>query len=282
VRFAHNRGALHILEGIEVEWDDALCRRALQQGVPYTDDVAGLWGDSAAARQLGIATYVTAPVRDGEGQLMGTLCAASRSRRPLAPDTHHVLALFSRLIAQQMEREALLQELQAANLALNAHATTDPLTGLPNRRALREAITEALQEAYPTRRPVSLAFIDLDGFKAINDRHGHEAGDQFLKAVASRLGAAMRSGDRVGRWGGDEFLVLFDPSIERSPSLDEIGARLEATTAGRYALGTVTVDYAGASAGLAASSPGETDVDALIARADTAMYARKLARRGGA
>jgi diguanylate cyclase len=281
VRFAHNAGELRIPEGIDVEWNDALCRRAIQQRIAYTDDVPGLWGESAAARQLGITTYVTSAVRDSGGGLLGTLCAASRSRRPLAPDTHSVLAIFGRLIGEQLERDSLLRELQAANHALSSHAATDALTGLPNRRALRDELTAALQDAYPERRTVSVGFVDLDGFKAINDRHGHDTGDRFLKAVASRLAAAMRPGDRVGRWGGDEFLVLLHAGSGTANGLDELRDRLEAQIRGSYALAGTVIDYPGASIGFVSSEPGETDIESLIARADAAMYARKLARRGG-
>jgi diguanylate cyclase len=280
VRFAHNAGELHIPEGIEVDWGDTLCQRAIQQRIAYTDDVPGLWGDSSAARQLGITTYITSAVRDSDGALLGTLCAASRSRRPLAPDAHSILAIFSRLIAQQLERDALLRELQAANLALSSHAATDSLTGLPNRRALRDELTRCLQEAYGERRTVSVGFVDLDGFKAINDQYGHDTGDHFLKAVAARLTSAMRPGDRVGRWGGDEFLVLLDTRGE-AKGFEELRARLEAHIRGSYSLGGTVIDYAGASIGVVSSEPGETNVEALIARADAAMYARKLARRGG-
>ena len=280
VRFARNVGALQIPEGIEVPWEDTLCRRAINDGVSYTNDVASLWGDSAAARELGITTYTTTPVRSQDGQLLGTLCAASREKRPLAPGTRDVLALFSRVIAQQIEREALLKQLQAANEELTTHAATDALTGLPNRRAVRETLTERLQEAYVARRQLHVGFVDLDGFKAINDQHGHDAGDQFLRAIAARLTASMRPGDLVGRYGGDEFVVLFDAPADDGGTAQHLRERLEASSRGRFELDGVVIDYAGASVGVVSSAVGETDVDGLIARADAPMYAQKQARRG--
>jgi len=279
VRFARNAGALTIPEGIEVPWSDSLCRRAIEQDVPFTDDVPGLWGDSAAARELGITTYTTTPVRGQDGQLLGTLCAASREKRALGPGTRDVLTLFSRVIAQQIERDALLRRLQVANDELSAQASTDALTGLPNRRALREALVQRLAASDAAHRQLYVGFVDLDGFKTINDDHGHEVGDQFLRAMAARLTASMRPGDLVGRYGGDEFVVLFDAPADDGETALHLRDRLEASSRGTFDLGGVAFDYPGASVGVVSSVIGETSVDALIARADAAMYAQKQARR---
>ncbi|WP_461057613.1 GGDEF domain-containing protein [Silanimonas algicola] len=279
LRFARNAGDLTIPEGIEVPWSDALCQRAIAQNIAYTDDVPGLWGDSAAARELGITTYTTTPVRGQDGQLLGTLCAASREKRPLAPGTRDVLDMFSRVIAQQMELEALLRRLHAANEELTTQASTDALTGLHNRRAIRDALAERLRRADVTGRQIHVGFVDLDGFKAINDTHGHDAGDQFLAAIATRLLASMRPGDIVGRYGGDEFVVVFDAPADGGSTAQHLRERLEASTRGRFELGGAGIDYAGASVGVISSVAGDTDIDGLVARADAAMYARKQARR---
>src|ERR1043165_6277299 len=95
VLIARNTGAMTIPEGLTVAWSDTLCKRALDAGRMATSDVADCWGDSDAARQLGIQTYVSAPVRDDGGALMGTLCAASAQRRPIAPEAESLLRLFS-------------------------------------------------------------------------------------------------------------------------------------------------------------------------------------------
>lgn len=279
VRYASNAGALQVPEGVEVPWQDALCRRALDEGTAQVDDVPARWPEATAARELGITAYVTAPVTDGEGRLIGTLCAASREPRDIPAETHDVLALFSRLIAQQIERESLLEALRSANAALRKDAATDTLTALPNRRALRSLLRSRLQEAEAHGCRLAVGFVDLDGFKAINDGHGHAAGDRFLHAIGERLSAVMRPGDVVGRYGGDEFLVVFEASERDAARLETLRERLEGASRGRFDLGEVTIDYPGASVGLALSAAGETDVDALVARADAAMYARKQARR---
>ena len=208
VLYARNTRQMLIPEGLSVPWQDTLCRRALSEGRMCTTDVAACWGDSQAARGLGIQTYVSAPVRMSDGHLYGTLCAASAQTALLPPDTESVLQLFAKLIAQHVEREQLLQRLQAHNAQLAHQAFTDPLTQLPNRAALREELQRLLARAQRTHSSVLVAFIDLDGFKAVNDRHGHAVGDLLLRTLAQQLQHSLRAGDMVARMGGDEFVVV--------------------------------------------------------------------------
>ncbi len=135
IRFARNVATLQIPEGGSVQWGDALCRRALDEGRFYTEDVASCWGFPGGAGP-GIRTYLSCPVQTPSGSLYGTLCAASAEQKPLTAGSDHLIAFFARLIAEQVEREQLLQQLQQANHELSRQALSDPLTGLPNRRAL--------------------------------------------------------------------------------------------------------------------------------------------------
>ena len=277
ILFSNNARDLRIPEGLAVPWADTLCRRALESGEMATSDVASRWPDSQAAAALGIRSYVSAPVNAGE-QFYGTLCAASTRSLPLSDHAQQVLRSFAALIGQQVEREAMLAQLRRANAELSSHALSDPLTGLPTRRALLAELARALARGQREGRAVHVAFVDLDGFKAINDAHGHDAGDVFLAAVAARLAAAMRGGDFLGRYGGDEFVVIAaSPEGEGSAPLRE---RLAAATCGRYDLPGVALDYPGASVGVASAAPGEAS-DVVLARADAAMYAAKRARRQG-
>jgi diguanylate cyclase len=147
------------------------------------------------------------PVHLADGSLYGTLCATSTARKPLSERGEQVLKLFAGLIAQSIQKESLVTQLREANAALIAHSYTDALTGLPNRRAIFEDLTTLFSLARHLKRNAIIAFIDLDDFKLINDRYGHEAGDQFLIEVGKRLTEEKQQDDIIGRLGGDEFLV---------------------------------------------------------------------------
>lgn len=274
ILYSRNTKQMQIPEGLEVPWGDTLCRRALDEGRNYTDDVASCWGDSDAARQLGIQTYLSEPVRRLDGALYGTLCAASGSRVPVSPETVKVLGMFARLIAHQVERESLMDKLRRSNVELASHALVDPLTGVANRRALEQELQRRLAQAQREGTTLLVAFIDLDGFKAINDQHGHETGDRFLSQVARRLADGLRSSDLVARYGGDEFVVVAPTAVG-----DDLRGRLEELIRGRYVSAGVPIDYAGASVGVEESRVGDTDAEALLKRADAKMYEVKKERK---
>jgi diguanylate cyclase (GGDEF)-like protein/PAS domain S-box-containing protein len=159
---------------------------------------------------------------------------------------------------------------------LERRATRDELTGLPNRAALLRALGERLAPGV-LAPPPGLLFLDLDGFKAINDSAGHSVGDEVLVEVARRLRAAVRAEDLVARLGGDEFVVLFTPHPTVDTREAELVERLHAvlrepvpTSAGRRVLS--------ASIGAGRAAFGE-DPAAVLSRADAAMYASKARRR---
>lgn len=284
ILYARNSRSLQIPEGLTVAWEDTLCKRARDEGRMYADDVADRWGDLEGARALGIATYASSPIEGPDGRLYGTLCAASDQRMPMAADADRVLRMFSRLIGQQVEREQLVRDLQRANEALARSALTDQATGLPNRRALMDELTRRLARRGREHGALLVAFIDLDGFKAINDRHGHEAGDRLLVLIANALSHAARAGDYCARLGGDEFVVLASvPFDEGEPALEALRERLHAATRGRFELGEdIAIDYDGPSIGAILAPADQHDVDAVLALADAAMYAMKRLRKAEA
>jgi diguanylate cyclase (GGDEF)-like protein len=153
-------------------------------------------------------------------------------------------------------------------------ATRDVLTGVFNRRGVEERVGELVATAARQQKDVFVMFVDIDGLKAANDVHGHEFGDQVIRVVADGVRSTMRASDIVGRWGGDEFIVL---GIGEPPALTQFLPRLEAqfTESG--------IDRAGwpggVSLGAAVSSPASFDFDALIAAADADMYAQRRTRR---
>jgi diguanylate cyclase (GGDEF)-like protein/PAS domain S-box-containing protein len=159
---------------------------------------------------------------------------------------------------------------------LARRALEDPLTGLANRTLMDDRLRVALARAGRHGSLTGVLFLDLDGFKAINDRHGHHVGDELLKAVAARLRAVLRPADLVARLGGDEFVAI----CEELSGLEEahaIASRVE------VAIGAPVATDAGplvvhASVGLAlAESPRQADAEDLVRRADEAMYRAKHA-----
>jgi diguanylate cyclase (GGDEF)-like protein/PAS domain S-box-containing protein len=154
-------------------------------------------------------------------------------------------------------------------------AMQDPLTGLPNRRRLLELISAALKDQAKGR--VSVAFLDLDGFKPVNDTLGHAAGDALLREVSRRLGGVIRGGDAVARIGGDEFVVLVR-GLDSAVEVEVLAHRVQAALSVPFALEGRTV-VTGASVGIAHATMRST-ADSLLNEADTAMYAAKRSGRG--
>lgn len=176
------------------------------------------------------------------------------------------------------ERGAVLTLLhKLALLCQNAHqlfhlATHDQLTGLANRWLLEERLRHAITRSRRSGQPGALLFLDLDGFKRVNDRLGHEAGDRMLVLVAERLRAAVRASDTVARWGGDEFAVILE-SVESRAVAREAGRRLQLELmqpGGDRGQGTVR-----ASVGVAMFPTDGSDVPTLLAQADRRMYRAK-------
>jgi diguanylate cyclase (GGDEF)-like protein len=173
-----------------------------------------------------------------------------------------------------------VREREELQFALAHQATHDALTELPNRAQAVSLVTAALHRGRRSGEMTGLLFVDLDGFKAVNDGHGHAAGDEVLREVAHRLSAAVRPGDVVCRLGGDEFVVLVEPVHDEHDLLD-LAARLIASVSEPIAVSRVRVRI-GASIGVAVGRDGRTDADALFAEADIAAYRAKARGRGRA
>ena len=172
-----------------------------------------------------------------------------------------------------------ITERKKAEEDLTRRATHDPLTGLPNRALIRERLTTALQRSRRSGTSVALLFIDLDGFKLINDTHGHDAGDHVLKSVTQRLIEQVRPGDTVARLAGDEFVVLCE-QVEQPVAMSVLAERIN------DALRQPTDDngtplFVTASIGVAIGNGSTHSADDLLRSADTAMYAVKETGRDG-
>lgn len=228
-----NVGATEIPEGLDVEWSDTLCRRALEGGPSCTTDVPGIYPHSEAARELGLTTYVTVPVRGPSGGVFGTLCGADTRRIDVGEDALAVMGALAEMVSLQLAGDAALRDLEEANRALAELAYLDGLTGLGNRRALDRELPRTCTRPAPT----SVIAVDIDHFKHINDTFGHAAGDEVLLEVGRRLVAHSRAGDTVARLGGDEFVaVLADADLGVAAAVAE---RLRADVAGHPCRRTV-------------------------------------------
>ena len=172
---------------------------------------------------------------------------------------------------------ALLAWMLIANLRYRREllrlAEQDSLTGLPNRRRTAEKATNALTSATARLRPVTIALIDLDHFKSINDHYGHAVGDHVLKEFARLTGSVLRASDTLGRWGGEEFLLIL-PDTELDCAVATIH-HMRSATANMQLPDTARGLHVSFSAGLATRTQAVQSLDEVVAAADVALYEAK-------
>jgi len=168
---------------------------------------------------------------------------------------------------------------KALEAALVHRSLHDPLTGLPNRILFHDRLRHALERGHRERTPTCVLIIDLDGFKAVNDEHGHPMGDAVLVAFAGRLTSVLRASDTAARLGGDEFAIVCE-NTER-PEAEVLADRVRTTVTDPLVIGDLTMAI-GMSIGIG-SAPGGGDPDEyyerVVREADDAMYADKAGRR---
>lgn len=160
--------------------------------------------------------------------------------------------------------------------SLQARALYDTVTGLPNRNLVRDRLSQALAHVRRTGSQTAVLFVDLDRFKTVNDNAGHRAGDRVLAEAARRIRAAARECDTVGRWSGDEFIVVC-AELRTLGDAALVATRIRQACAEPFRVDDV-VFVLGASVGLATSRTA-TDPQELLDRADAHMYIEKRARR---
>jgi diguanylate cyclase (GGDEF)-like protein len=161
--------------------------------------------------------------------------------------------------------------MRAAELALKERAYYDHLTGLANRSLLIDRFHLAIERSKRSRVPFAAVMIDLNNFKAINDSHGHAAGDQVLVAIGKRLMDTVRASDTVSRLGGDEFVLIIE-SIEDRRELAQIGQKLIDMLAEKVVLDSGTVVSVGGSLGFAMYPGDGASMETMLHVADQAMY----------
>lgn len=206
-----------------------------------------------------IRFYAGCPLRASNNSVVGTLCLIDDKPRDLSDEDRELLRDLARMAEQ---------ELAAVQLA-----TLDELTALSNRRGFEALAQHALKVCHRMGRPAALLFFDLDGFKQINDKHGHAEGDRALISFAESLRSAFRDSDVIGRMGGDEFVAVLTDSSSSETTVatkrlqEMIDHRNRNSGRGyhiRYSVGEIAYDPA-----------RHASITELLAEADAAMYAAK-------
>jgi diguanylate cyclase (GGDEF)-like protein len=262
----------HGLDATETPRDQAFCAHAILR----PDEIMEV-GDSASDRRFAqnplvtggpmIRFYAGAPLLTPEGAAIGTICVIDQKPRELTGVQRKGLAALSRRVMAQMELRRLLGQMELQSMS-------DALTGMWNRRAFDRRLREEWSRHGRFGQPMALLMLDVDKFKSFNDRHGHPAGDEALKQVASVAEAILRDSDFLARYGGEEFAVLLpNMGIDGAQrAAERIRAAVEQAA---WTLRPVTI-----SVGVAAMVP-QPDLNraTLLARADKALYHAKKAGR---
>lgn len=191
-------------------------------------------------------------------------------RRELGPPEPNATMMAGRLVSLS---ELILERVEHSR-QLAYSASHDQLTGLPNRATFFEAVEQHLAAS---GAPIGVIYLDLDGFKPVNDEHGHACGDAVLVEVGARLRASVRAGDTVGRLGGDEFAVACPAATERE--LVALAERILAVVRAPVTVGELVVRV-GATAGLARGAGTATSADVVVAAADAALLEAKATTKG--
>jgi diguanylate cyclase (GGDEF)-like protein len=246
-----------VLVGVRMPDVTASARAMIQRRLVRWDEPNGANGAAGEGRG-GAKSVIAAPLAVDEDELVGVVTVLHTKAEAFSGDDEHCLRVVARFASHQI--------VQARRLA-SAERTSrlDPLTGLGNRRALDEAMQRELARHIRYQRTLALVIVDLDGFKKVNDTHGHAAGDRILATVGRRLGE-IRGADAAFRLGGDEFAVLLPET--RSDAAELVARRISRQIRDDTFPHEVTASW-----GIAeATGP---DPEELLAAADRELYARK-------
>jgi diguanylate cyclase (GGDEF)-like protein len=276
---ASNEFALRF-EQLQSELGQGPCRAAHESGqavaVPdlATDDRFPRFGPPAVAG--GLAAVFTFPLCHGPTRL-GALDLYRDAPGELDPQDLSAAQTLADVVVAYLLNADAREEARLTSDRLHHIALHDSLTGLPNRLMLQQRLEHAAQRAVRSHANAAVIFADLDRFKEVNDTHGHQVGDQLLRAVAERLSRLVRPGDTLARVHGDEFVFLCE-DLHSPDDVELLASRIVESFDEPFHLEGRDVSV-GASVGMAFAGPGEAITDQLIVAADDAMYRAK--RRGG-
>jgi diguanylate cyclase (GGDEF)-like protein len=227
--------------------------------------------------------YAGAVLETEDGHALGTLCVLDVRPRTLSAEQTDILrALAGQVMAllqlyrQNHLQARMLAEIDAARREMTLLASTDVLTGLVNRRAFSDRLNREIARIARGRGPSCLIMADLDHFKTINDRYGHHTGDHALTVFAATCNSVFREADLIGRWGGEEFIVLL-PDTTLSDAL-RVADRLHTALARTPINGQGESFHLSVSLGVT-ELDGSRGIDEVLRAADEALYAAKEAGR---
>ncbi len=245
------------------------------EGVAWSPTISPLLAARlGACALLGVRLEHCSVCSAGKRRLLGTLFVSYRQPRRFSDDDRSIASGLANLASLALANARLHAQTLGSLADAERRAETDELTGLANRRALERRMEAAVAGALRDRRRLSALVLDLDAFKAVNDRHGHGVGDDCLRAVARAIEASLRPGDVVGRLGGEEFLVVL-------PDTGSKGAWLVAERL-RARIGELPMPpgaLLSASVGVASLPAHATSASELVRAADRAMYEAKATGR---
>ncbi|HTE87260.1 MAG TPA: bifunctional diguanylate cyclase/phosphodiesterase, partial [Dehalococcoidia bacterium] len=239
-------------------------------------------GFSPLLKKFDTSRVLAVPVFSRSGQVINVLILADRLDGEIFSDDDQRLAEgIAHHASVALERATLVQDLRDREHHLRHQAVTDPLTGLPNRRLFLEHLGQALSQVKKRGPGVAVIFLDLDGFKVINDSLGHGVGDALLRGVAQRLLESKRGNDMVARFGGDEFAILLTEMPDHATAMrtaDRFLRELESP----FAAPKRTRMTIAASAGVSfRRAPGDAKAaEELVREADIALYQAKATVKG--
>lgn len=268
----------------ETPRSESVCSLVVGEKVPLVVSDLSAYGPTQSFHDLiyrqNYHFYAGVPLWSPDGWPLGTLCILDHETRDFGPEDLDSLIDFAAIVEDEIavaRVDRTNHELVAEVERLRMRAFVDALTGVWNRGALFDLLYRERERAQRGTKPLSVAMLDIDYFKKINDSYGHPGGDEVLKELCVRLRGAIRPYDSVGRYGGEEFAVVF-PETENQDAL-MLGERLRAVVSeSPFRLGSSELSVT-ISIGVATSSGPDDTVEDILARADAALYQAKRAGR---
>lgn len=233
----------------------------------------GLWVRAGSLRLVGARKQDTS---DEAARWQGAARELSEVKRSLATSQQELQAAWQHietLAAANSRLNTELIELAQREAQARGFAYHDELTGLPNRRLLLDRLSQAVAQGERQHKHVVLLLLDLDGFKSVNDKLGHAAGDKLLHTVAERLSASLRGADTACRYGGDEFVVML-PEVDHTAMAIAVETKLRAAVALPYLIDGFEIRMTASVGRVAYPTDGQT-YEELMRKADDALYRAK-------